>query len=398
MLSPSPVPIPADRRRDRVAAGVALALHVLAAGVLLALPERKPLHEDLDLRVIELLPADFEAPPPPPEEPAEEPPPEEVPPAEAPPEPTPVDVEEPAPPDEPNVPEAPPAPEPAPAQPTPPPTAAPEPPPVPPTLPEDEGDKAPGVALLGLRQPSQPSGSALAPRVRWSPSMAGGPGGGGGGGRGKPSDTTVNQPQPMIEGKPRTLEEAGFVTRRNGQIVYKDPERRFNATLHPDGRLSFRNRIGTPFAAMPGLTEAMRDASDQELYRIEKRRLLEATEELRMAYAARHAEKNVTQELSGLERQLEAIWKRASLTPEQRRALLFERWDECEEAQPRTGEGGSEMDDMRQKAGAVARRKIEAFIRRTLPRGSPDAYSEAELRALNANRHSKQPFSPYRDG
>lgn len=369
--------------------------------VLLALPERAPSREDLDVRVIELLPADYEPP-----APAQEPPPAE----EPPPEPTPVEV--PAEPDEPGPDEAEPsaAPDSPPDAPTEPPEApqpaepTPAPPPAElptaPTLPDDE-QKAPGLALLGLRQPSEAPGSALAPRVRWSPSMAGGPRGagpgGGGGGRG-PADTAAMQPQPMIQGKPRTLEEAGFIQRRNGALVYKDPERRFNATLHPDGRITFRNRIGTPFAAMPGMTEVLRDASDQELYRIEKRRLIEATEELRMAYAARNAQRNVTEQLSGLERQLDTIWKRASLSAEQRRALLFERWDECEELEPRKSEEGAEMDDMRKKAGAVARRKIEAYIRRTLPPGSPDAYSEAELRALNANRTSKQPFSPYRDG
>src|SRR5690606_36436170 len=106
------------------------------------------------------------------------------------------------------------------------------------------------------------------------------------------ADTPVIFPEPVIEGKPESLEEAGFVERRNGRVVYRDPQRRFNATLHPDGHVAFRNRIGTPFAAMPGMAEALREASGQELYRTEKQRLLEATEELRMAYAARATERH----------------------------------------------------------------------------------------------------------
>ncbi|MBV8763025.1 MAG: hypothetical protein JO257_37410 [Deltaproteobacteria bacterium] len=44
---------------------------------------------------------------------------------------------------------------------------------------------------------------------------------------------------------------------------------------------------------------------------------------------------------------------------------------------------------------ATARLYIIAFIRWKLPAGGPDAYTAAELAALNAQRQSKQPFAPY---
>ena len=53
------------------------------------------------------------------------------------------------------------------------------------------------------------------------------------------------------------------------------------------------------------------------------------------------------------------------------------------------------IDQERFAAADQARRQIEAFIRRTLPAGSPAAYSAGELVALNQQRLSTQTFDPY---
>lgn len=366
-------------RRERIAAAVAIAVHLCALGLVVLIPEPPPRLDELDLRVIELLPSDaIEEPTPPPPLPADPPPPIEVPPPE----------------DEPALPSESAEEQPAPPSAEPPPDAPPTPSEPAATLldDEDEPDDAaqePSPSALSLKGLRHVAGSPLAPQLPWKPGASG---------RAKapapPREHGVVFPPPVIDAKPKSLEEAGFITKRDGKIIYKDPERRFNATLHPDGRLSFRNRIGTPFTAMPGLNEAIREGSDQELYRREKQKLLEATEELRMAYAASGTKRHIDTQLSALEPQLRTLWQRGAVPASDRRVQLFERWDECEEAAKGEGDKDS-LDASRQDAGRQARRVIEAFIRRTIPRGSPDAYTDAELERLNARRQSKQVFAPY---
>jgi hypothetical protein len=58
---------------------------------------------------------------------------------------------------------------------------------------------------------------------------------------------------------------------------------------------------------------------------------------------------------------------------------LFALWDECSE----------------DEVGALARRRIEAFVREHCRLGSSHAFADAELLALNARRSSRQPFAPY---
>jgi hypothetical protein len=63
----------------------------------------------------------------------------------------------------------------------------------------------------------------------------------------------------------------------------------------------------------------------------------------------------------------------------ERRQLLFELWDECDNT----------------NSGREARASILAFIRRRLPLGGADAYSPDELERLNGRRTTAEPFDPY---
>jgi len=207
------------------------------------------------------------------------------------------------------------------------------------------------------------------------------------------------------DGKPRTLADAGFLRDKKGELVYKDPLGHFNATLMPDGRVRFRDyaiargTVKTGGKVM-GLTELIRMGQKKELWWLDKRKLLERTEELRFAMALRWAESQLDRRLAGLYRDLLEIWTDDGRTVEQRRARLFERWDECVEAMNVQLVGfeiddRSSLDEMREKAGGQARTSIEGFIRKHLPKGSPDAYTEDELKALNRRRHSTESFDPY---
>ena len=101
--------------------------------------------------------------------------------------------------------------------------------------------------------------------------------------------------------------------------------------------------------------------------------------------------------LAALEGELAALWAGPGSAAE-RRARLFARWDECEEAGAATidaGEGAAALDALRGHAGEQARRTIEAFIRANAPRGGADGFADDEVRALNERRASRQAFAPY---
>jgi hypothetical protein len=201
------------------------------------------------------------------------------------------------------------------------------------------------------------------------------------------------------DGAPRSLAEAGFRGRkRDDKLVYKSSG--FRAILHADGRITFRDIPRSP-TNMPGGAEALRAASGQELYIKEKRELLEATYELRVGMAIDFAEKNIDKRLASLYREMIKLWHRSDRLPEDRRRLIFDRWDECEEsfvpALPSfVRDPPQSIDEKRRTAGQSARDKIEEFVRTHLPRGSADAYSADELRQLNAHRRSRARFDPYR--
>ncbi len=87
-----------------------------------------------------------------------------------------------------------------------------------------------------------------------------------------------------------------------------------------------------------------------------------------------------------LPRHLGAVWSDAHYTPAERRELLFRIWDEA--AEPTDRELGA--------AGTRARHVIERFVRRELPPGSPDAFTDAELLHFNSRRPPDSPrFAPY---
>jgi hypothetical protein len=112
-----------------------------------------------------------------------------------------------------------------------------------------------------------------------------------------------------------------------------------------------------------------------------KGKYAEATREARLGMAQKAEESQKQDALFNLKERLERIHKDPSMTLEQLRHLIFEIWDELAEA----------------PSADAARATIMAFIRRTFPERSRDAYSSAELRTLNQTRSSHLAFSPYGD-
>lgn len=253
------------------------------------------------------------------------------------------------------------------------------------------------LALHGLRDLEDRSATILAPR--FSPSVIGpAPASSG------RDDGEVAIVGPVDRGKPRTLEEAGFVPDKKGTLVYRAPGKNFVAKMLPDGRVHFKDKVikVTPTSiALPDLYVVIRKAQKRELWALEKSKLLKQTFDLRLAVAIAYAEDNIDRRLKALYRDMIDAWS-ADRPAVARRKTIFDRWDECDETMRVKLPGfedatHSRIDDLRRTAGERARGEIVGFIRKHIPKGSEDAYGDPELAELNRKRTSKARFAPYAD-
>jgi hypothetical protein len=89
--------------------------------------------------------------------------------------------------------------------------------------------------------------------------------------------------------------------------------------------------------------------------------------------------------LADLPAYLQAVWAYPGWSPSTRRRVLFALWDEAAE----------EGNDLIVEGGERARNTIARFIAAKLPPGSPDAFTDKELVALNRARTSRTRFQPY---
>lgn len=171
--------------------------------------------------------------------------------------------------------------------------------------------------------------------------------------------------------------------RPDGTFVYSGHA--FNATIHPDGSVTYDDRPGvqTDGFSTSGsfdLGDAFMRAAGGDPYAAERMRFEEDNEELIARLEAQYRREHMADALRAIPGQLAQIWNRTSRSPERRRRQIFEMWEETDE-----GESGLE-----------ARRRIEAWVRENLPAGGGDAFTDDELRALNATHSHPYRFNPYR--
>ncbi|MBX7083009.1 MAG: hypothetical protein K1X88_27635 [Nannocystaceae bacterium] len=206
---------------------------------------------------------------------------------------------------------------------------------------------------------------------------------------------------------------------RDGRLVYVDPSGRFTAIVDHDGTVYFADRFRRPHrrnrgrgrglgrppegarginpfvgVRVRGPNEWLLRASGHDLHVRAKAQFLDRTASLRRELATAAVRAQLQQQLRALPRQLDAIWRAPSLSPAQRRRLLFQRWDECDEPAA-AATSRSELDRVREAAATAARATIEAWVRRHAPRGDAMAFGDDELRRLNRDRRSRAPFDPY---
>ncbi len=125
-----------------------------------------------------------------------------------------------------------------------------------------------------------------------------------------------------------------------------------------------------------------------------KQRFLRDTAALRAELRRGVRDRHARSQLLALEGQLRALWFDVRVPLAERKRRLFQRWDECAEPSA-TPPGATPEERERAREGGIARKRIEAFVRRHAERGSALGYSRAELDALNAKRASQHRFDPY---
>jgi hypothetical protein len=214
-----------------------------------------------------------------------------------------------------------------------------------------------------------------------------------------------------------------LVRQDDGTYLHVDPYKRFTAVLERDGTVSFGDRwrrptrtgdrqhgrccafprglFGPMGLSVTGPTEWVMALAGVDRDARAKAEFMASTRELRTALAIAWHLDNLQRRLDQIGDDLERIWRDQDRSPAERRALLFQRWDECDEPLAPTPDDLPEgaltiLDEARLGAAQRARLAIESFIRERLPPGHKDSYTRAELTALNARRVSRAPFAPYR--
>ena len=198
------------------------------------------------------------------------------------------------------------------------------------------------------------------------------------------------------------------------ELEEKDPKRKptkdggwkyddtaFGAHVRADGSVTFDDRGNSEVDLMPDgvkggfdgqpsaewtidVNDWIMSALGDDPYSYEKRKFLEATREERLAMARAACGERLSSSLVDLPKRLSGVWN-SNKTPEEKREVLFDLWDDCAE------EGSPEV----MRYGELARLTILDFIQKHLPEGSADAYTELEIDRLNQRRVSTRPFAPY---
>lgn len=198
-------------------------------------------------------------------------------------------------------------------------------------------------------------------------------------------------------------------TRDKGKLVYKDPGGRFVATLRSDGRVDFKNKNGKitwTDNAIGDPDALIRMAAGEDPYARAKAELLKATFDLRLGMAIAFQKKQIDKRLERLDGELDKIWTDERRDLAARKELIFQRWDECEEASESSDAASvelpgfgtvqdSDLDKTRNEAATDARERIVKFVRKHAPKGSAEQFTAAELADMNGRRVSKEKFAPY---
>jgi len=184
-------------------------------------------------------------------------------------------------------------------------------------------------------------------------------------------------------------------------LLFKDPQAEIRRSIKRRRQLleQWRSALGLPLgddalnalaalhllmtansiSGVYDLTEMAIRAVGDDPYASEKACFLAETETLRAKLRAQSLAQRDQRALDQLHAHLCAVWASTERPVSERRATLFQLWDECDDSE----------------SGQSARSIIVEFIRERLPESSREAFTAVELLALNARRSSAPLFSPY---
>jgi hypothetical protein len=190
-------------------------------------------------------------------------------------------------------------------------------------------------------------------------------------------------PPPTRAGTVDTEERYPLKPRGDGGFNYEAPQ--FSAVVAPDGTVAFHDRRLTYSASQATFTfdlsdEFARGFAHGTLHPNEKANFLAATFNRRTSMAARWYADQKRAARDDLPRRLDAIWADSRYRRRERRRVIFLLWAE-------TSPSGT--------ASHPETAIIETWVRKHLPQGSPDAYSQDELQAFARERPGERPFRPY---
>lgn len=158
----------------------------------------------------------------------------------------------------------------------------------------------------------------------------------------------------------------------------------FEAVIHPDGSVTFSDRPGVEYDWGSGqgsfdLTDMIMGSAGQDPHAAERAWFMEHAEDTIDQLEQQARARAAAHSVSSVRGRCRAIWQDATRSAADRRRAIFELWDEADES----GDG------------RTARDQIIAFIRESIPDSSADAYRFSEIARLNANRQSSERFEPY---
>jgi hypothetical protein len=172
-------------------------------------------------------------------------------------------------------------------------------------------------------------------------------------------------------------------TRANGGLFYVAPQ--FSAEVAPDETVRFHDRRVRYSAPKVTLSfdlfdDFIHDFAHGTLYPYEKANFLAATFKRRTAMAAKWYSGQMRAAAQELPRRLDTLWADTRYRRRERRRIICLLWQDVD-----TSVAGAPP------SAAI----IEAWIRKRLPRGSPDAYTDDEVDACSRERVGGPAFRPY---
>lgn len=180
------------------------------------------------------------------------------------------------------------------------------------------------------------------------------------------------------------------VRRADGTLAYT-LSTQLTAIVNPDGTFTFNDAGNVSFGGMGGATREgmqvgwgleewlMRRHGDDP-FASDRRWFANQTEAMRERMAEAYLERQAASAARGVRGRATRILSDADAPLEDRRRRIFAIWDDCAEGE---------------RVGDAVRAAIVAFVRERMPVGSPEAYPDAELDALNRTRESTAEFRPY---